>query len=259
MGAAIRLDGAVNCRDFGGIPGAGGKQVRAGRLYRSDQLSALTPADFTRLEALGIGLICDLRSVKERERLPTRWPEGRPPAFLSLDVEGDPRAGAIAFWDRIGAAGGEADIRGAMLDLYRGLPLRFEKALPILFDRLLEADGPPLLIHCHAGKDRTGFACAMILAALGVAPEAISEDYLATRAAADDLAARSGIAAAAERRLGVALSPTALMLIESVLPEYLEAALDAVESAYGSRDAYLRRIGGLSGAKRDRLQTLLLE
>ena len=258
MGAALRLDGAVNARDFGGVAADGG-HVRAGVLYRSDQLSALSAGDFARLEALGIGLICDLRSEQERERLPTRWPEGRPPCFLPLDVAGDPRAGALAFWDRIGGAGGEAGIRDAMLELYRGLPRRFEKALPILFDRLTAPDCPPLLIHCHAGKDRTGFACAMILAALGVAPDAIAEDYLATRIAAAALAARSGIAAAAERRLGVALSPAALAFIESVLPEYLDAALGAVESGYGSLEAYLRDVGGLSSPKRERLRAFLLE
>ena len=69
------LEGAVNFRDFGGCPAGPGRQVRAGMLYRSAQLSELTAQDYGTLDSIGVRTICDLRSARERERLPTRPPQ----------------------------------------------------------------------------------------------------------------------------------------------------------------------------------------
>lgn len=254
MATAIRLDGAVNFRDFGGCPAGTGRRIRTGLLFRSARLSDLTAGDFRALDEIGVRTICDLRGERERERLPTRPPENWSAGFLHLDVQEDPGTGAAAFWARIAADPSEAGVRRAMTDNYRRMPARFSRALPQLFDRLLDPGGAPIVVHCHAGKDRTGFACAMTLYALGADRRSVRADYLRTRAAADAIASQSLIAEAAARRLGFRLEARACAMIEAVRSEYLDAALQTVRADHGSIRAYLERVGGLDDRKRQQLR-----
>ena len=257
-----RLQGAPNFRDLGGLTAADGRCIRTGRIYRSGFLAALTPADSEILAGFGIRLICDLRSHKERSHWPTR---------LSFEVEhahypvpdplpGEVRRGDDGFWGTLRAAPNAQGARRAMLNNYRDMPSAFAGILPPLFARLLQPGLMPAVIHCHAGKDRTGFACAMILAALDVEEPLIIDDYLATRAFYPaDPGGDPVIAGLALKQLGFALDAAALAPIEAVEPAYLAAAFDSVRDGFGSVARYLHEVAGLDETRREQLRALLLE
>lgn len=173
----IPLEGCSNFRDLGGYRTADGRRVRMGRVFRSASLANLTDADLARLGALGIRTVCDLRGVRERERAPSRLPGADAPDVVGLPIE--PRVGASLrdLLRREAATGEDAyALLQAAYSAYAGEHLPRYRAL---FALLLKGR-MPLLFHCSAGKDRTGFGAALLLTALGVPREAVVADYLAT-------------------------------------------------------------------------------
>jgi len=173
----VALHGASNLRDLGGYPAHGGRRVRSGLVFRSASLSGLTDDDLVALGRLGLRTVCDLRGEAERERAPSRLP--RPgPALLTLSIE--PTVGAsLRDIQARGAATGEdvVTLLGRAYQAYATTQLHQFRAL---LRTLLEPGRLPLLFHCSAGKDRTGFGAALLLTALGVPREAVVEDYRAT-------------------------------------------------------------------------------
>ncbi len=173
----IALEGCSNLRDLGGYRTADGRRVRMGQVYRSGSLANLTDADMARFGALGIRTVCDLRGVRESERAPSRLPGADTPEVVPLPIE--PRVGAsLRDLLRREEATGEDTyaLLQAAYSAYAGEHLPRYRAL---FALLLEGR-LPLLFHCSAGKDRTGFGAALLLTALGVPRETVLADYLAT-------------------------------------------------------------------------------
>jgi protein-tyrosine phosphatase len=116
-----------------------------------------------------------------------------------------------------------------------------------VFEHLLEADAP-LVFHCTAGKDRTGFAAALVLASLGVGEADVMRDYLLTN---------ERLRPPEPSRHG--LTRDVQMVLWRVQPEFLHAALDAVTADYGGMEGYLREGLGLREPERERLRALYLE
>jgi protein-tyrosine phosphatase len=240
---AIPLEGASNARDLGGYRTRDGARVRFGHVFRSARLSGLTEADALRLRNEGIGRIVDLRGPAEAASHPSVLP-GATVHPLSIDPSLGPALRAAA---EQGEAGRPV-IMGLMRDAYAAYATQWHHRYAQLFDLLLEPGAPALLFHCTAGKDRTGFAAALILAALGVSRDTIRADYLATT------------------RLwhGTGqpipdLPPVASSVLTSVHPEFLDSAFTAARSAHGSLDRYLEERLGLDRRRRDALRDLLLE
>lgn len=256
-GEPLRLEGASNFRDFGGGVTAGGRRVRRGLLYRSERLSQLSDTDLERLLPLGIALVCDLRGERERKRNPSRWPPGYQPDQLVLDLSADLRAGNEALRRLIEADPSPRGARQVMIETYRMLPGNAAAGLRELFKRLGDGTGP-VLIHCTAGKDRTGFICASILHALGVAYEDILADYLLSAERIDLEALAPTTAELLHSMLGLHLDGEALAAVNGVAREYLDAAYAAASARFGSFDAYLEA-AGLDGATRERLHVRLLK
>lgn len=224
---------------------------------RSDRLHGLTQEDWATLRDLSIATICDLRSDAERERHPNRTPRelGARELIVTIDndLRADPRLLTLLDDDPT-----RAGTERLMFAVYRRFAAHFAPRLRTLFDALQE-DGAPLLLHCTAGKDRTGFAMALILTALDVPREAIMEDYLVSGAWPGATLHRDSL----RRRLlphnpGAELEAMVDTLL-GVREAYLDAALGEVERRYGSVPAYLEREAGLDAARRARLQDLLLE
>lgn len=134
-----------------------------------------------------------------------------------------------------------------MLGVYRELPRAAVPHLSRIFARLADGD-LPVLIHCTAGKDRTGFVCAMILSALGVETDAIMADYLATNDRISDRV-RAATARFAGENLRRDVPGHALDTLVSVAPEYLAASLEAIDESFGSADSYLEHEVGLDPAR----------
>ncbi len=240
------LEGATNFRDLGGYPTRDGHTVKWGMLFRSNGLFALTDADLGYLARIKVRLVCDFRSVEEQTTAPSRLPVDDPPEMLSLSVR--PEAG-----DRLrvlAMSGGTqlADIVGAYEAVYRAYARDHHDQFGALLARLADAESYPAVFHCMAGKDRTGFAAAMILAALGVSSEVIFDDYLLTNTYWR-LSARfpDGMEAEAQAAFGAARR------------EYLEAAFDELQRSHGSLDAYLRDALGLGEKARENMRAYLLE
>lgn len=256
------LASAPNFRDFGGCATRDGGRVRRGRLYRSELLLGLTPRDFQTLAGLDIGLVCDLRSPGERARMSNEWPEGHTPEILALDINAELSAVQPDKWSRRLAdpTFTAARAHAALIDNYRRMPASYAGDLRELFARLAMPDAPRVLVHCAAGKDRTGFVSAMILLALGVARDDVFEDYLAT----GELFTYERLVATRLRTVlhGAPIPEhayDALRVLASVHPDYLEAALLTVETHYGSVDAYLRDQCELGASRRDALRKSLVE
>jgi len=231
----VPLQGARNFRDFGGYATADGRRVRWGMLYRSGQLCALTEADQRQIAALNIRLICDFRRDSERDADPNRLAPEHRPRLENLPIAPGNTANVMMHF-----AGGEGEVTEqgvmqTMLEINRDFALAQRPAYRRMFDALLEEDGP-LLVHCAVGKDRTGFAAALILAALGVPEDTIVRDYLLT---ARYLPAEQEVVRFS-RKYGVSL-PTELMLpLLEARESYLRAALAAIDEHYGGVEAYLR-------------------
>lgn len=255
----VGLDGAPNFRDLGGYPGADGRVVRCGLVYRSESLAGLSDRDLEVLRRLGIGLVVDLRSAGEKRAQPNRWPQGLPAETLGLDVDADLRAGNDDLLGILKASPNREGASRLLLATYRSLPLGFGRHLARLFDRLSGSDCPPAVMHCTVGKDRTGFLAAMLLFALGVPRSSVYEDYVATADFADPARLAPSIAEVLRRRLGSEPDAAVTETLLGVHRDYLDAALAAVESDYGAIDRYLETVGGLNAGKRERLRARLLE
>ncbi|WGT27967.1 tyrosine-protein phosphatase [Pseudomonas marginalis] len=262
MSAAINtfplLVGAPNFRDMGGYRAADSRTVRCQRLYRSEGLAQLTSEDLEVARSLGIQLICDLRSDKEKLQIPTRWPEGTGVELLQLNVTADIRAGsdsiAKALLDTPTAEGATQ----AMLLSYRQFPGAFARHLPSLFQRIL-TNGLPLVFHCAAGKDRTGFLAAILLAALGVSQENILEDYLLTSHYWKGPRSEESIKQVLTIIFGTEPCESVIQPLASVKEEYLAEAFRTICEQHGTVDTYLEKVAGLGPKQRETLQNLLLE
>lgn len=254
------LQGAPNFRDLGGIRAVGGRVLRHRRLFRSDLLGTATDADLTRIDEFDIRLVVDLRDAKERASERSRWPELRPVRRIVPEGESDVGGVKLTGWTRnfLDPSFDASRARERMIESYRRMPRLFSATLACLFTYLEESEGGAALIHCVAGKDRTGFVCAIVLWALGVSREEIVRDYLLSR----EGFARSGRLdrvlrqlfpeAIPERAKGVAL------IVGGVASEYLDSAFQQIRRDFGSIDGYLTQRIGLDSSRRELLQRRLL-
>ncbi|WP_147384018.1 tyrosine-protein phosphatase [Noviherbaspirillum sedimenti] len=237
------LEGAANFRDFGGYLADDGCIVRRQRLFRSETLSALTIADFGQLARLGLRAVYDLRSKGEREHAPTNWPAHFTPETLLMDLEADLRSGDTALLDILKRDPTEHGALLMMMEVYRSIPHSIQRHLPGLFARLGQEHGVPLLVHCTAGKDRTGVVSALILRALGVSQEDVAFDYLLTNKHRNLAAFEANIAAITEHMLGKSLPYAAVAVLAHAHEAYLDRSFAEIDREYGSFAAYLAHAG----------------
>lgn len=257
--STFAIPSLANLRDIGGYRSSFGGAVRTGVVYRSTDLSRITETDLDTLAALRIAAVFDLRTAAEQELRPDRLPAHARHVALDVladrdkgsvaaalpDIVADPALAAQAFGD-----GRAAEyLRGSYRDFVT-LPSAVA-SYRVLAEDLARGD-VPALVHCSAGKDRTGWAAASLLMLAGADEEAVFTDYLRTNdmllPAFDTMFARF-----AER----GGDPEMLIPILGVRREYLETAIDEVTTRYGTIDEYFASGLGLDDeqlrALRDRL------
>ncbi|MGW4353911.1 tyrosine-protein phosphatase [Nocardia sp. NPDC004582] len=235
---AIRLDGAANFRDIGGYRTSDGRTVRTGVAFRSNRISGLTDADLAKLVTAGVTLDVDLRNGSERGSAPDRVPAGaqyKVADVVSFDSGVSFHEFPVITLGRAvvdGFVAGSSDIKQSI-----GYPFMVNfHGSDVAFGTLLRSiagnTGGATLYHCTSGKDRTGWATAVLLTLLGVPRDVVNADYLASNTELGD--------------------PQAVQL------SWLEAAFNEMDRLYGSFDRYVRDGLGLDQATIDALRAKLL-
>jgi protein tyrosine/serine phosphatase len=251
------FDGVHNFRDFGGYQ-AGGKRMASGRFFRSANHAMASDADLERLAAMRIGAVIDLRRPDERERQPSRrWRDFDATLIENDDgFEGEETwAGFMAEWDMT-----PESFRAYLLRYYERAPHlpRLVDLYARYFDVLAQSDGP-IVVHCAAGKDRTGLIVALTQEMAGVHRNDIIADYLLTndpqRFAIFGPVWAEQIAEARGRAPDLKAMEAAMM----VEPIYLERALDVIADRHGGSDAYVRDVLGVDAGKRRAIERRLFE
>jgi protein-tyrosine phosphatase len=262
----LPLQGPDNFRDLGGYATEDGRLVRWNRLYRSNDLSGLTAHDLQYLSGVGIKLICDFRSERERLIAPDRellppppnadGSAGDVPEWLNLTVEQtglDPDA----VREKIQTGGISAiETRLLMRRAYRSFVTNYADQWAELFRKIAEPGNLPTVVHCTAGKDRTGFASALILLAIGVPEKTVLEDYMLTNHY------RRNFYAFVLRWVSLysffRTDPDDLIPLLEARPEYLKESLDAIRENYGSVDEYLTTALDVTPTMREQIRSNLL-
>ncbi|HEX7948219.1 MAG TPA: tyrosine-protein phosphatase [Phenylobacterium sp.] len=251
----IDFDLIENFRDFGGYDTRCGRGLRTGRLYRSGHHALATDADLERLRALGVVAIVDLRGPSEREREPSRRHAG----FSGVVIE-NAIAPTTDWITELEASPLTAE--ALVADTLRHYRINvFEPRLVDLFGRFLravgEADGP-VVVHCAAGKDRTGLACAFLHHIAGVHHDDMIADYLMTNDEGRIERKMENARAFVDRLLGRRPTDAALRAWVQVYPEFLDAAFDEIRGRCGSVDVYLETVLGVDAAARERIHERVL-
>ena len=231
------MERLINFRDFGGYPTADGRHVKTGYLYRSGRIDHASRRDREHLHALGIKTVIDLRSPKERKREARLWPGARvvslPMPFDELTRE---RLKPLLF---------RRNVQTAVYDMVESVYLDTVdhscSQVASLFALMQQPDVYPVLIHCRAGRDRTGFISAVIQLALGVGVEDVVTEYLRSNA---NLLPQARRAATLLKTLSLGLLSTqSLHAVFASQERYVRAVIDKIEDEYGGIDGYLARCG----------------
>jgi protein-tyrosine phosphatase len=240
----------VNMRDFGGMP-AGERRVVAGRLFRCGHLGEVDEPELERLHRTDIGLVLDLRSGGERRKQPSR----RHPEFAGVVIESG--ADGLGPAPHLAIRGDRLhpdDARAHVINHYRRYATEpwVKETLTRFFAALADTEGS-VVVHCTAGKDRTGVAVALLLSLLGVSPDDIVRDYLRSQDACETLCDSEG-GRLIRNRYGAALTEETLRIFMGVERAYIEAALAAMAERYGSVQSFLSDALSVSAAQRARIR-----
>ena len=252
----LRLAGAENFRDLGGYATSDGRTVAWGRLFRSGHLGGLTPADVAAVRRLGIRLVCDLRAESERADVASRFPGGTDVKLIPLPVDFPALEPGLVRRRLLGREFAAGAIAETVLAAYRAYVIDFAPAFAGVLRALAEPGHVPALIHCHGGKDRTGFAATIVLLTLGVPRTTIVEDYLLTNRFTRRTTRRRAWLVFLATRLAV--RPREMRALLEAREHYLDAAFAAMDERWGSTDAYLREALGVTDELRAQLRTALL-
>lgn len=250
------IDGLINFRDIGGYRTPGGRRVATGRIFRSAHLAELDEAGYAQLGELGLRAIIDLRNPAERRRGISRLPVGFSGTVLAVTDAVDGDALHVDAVLALAAEGGDAgDI---MIRSYRRAPFAPDRItlFGAYFD-MLATGGFPLLIHCTAGKDRTGMLVALTQHLLGLGWDDIVSEYLLTMRDIGRLS-HSIETWLARQYPDLRLERTVLDALVGVDAAYLTAGFESIRQAHGSVEQYLEDVLGLDGGKRERIRDNLL-
>ncbi|MBN8529985.1 MAG: tyrosine-protein phosphatase [Caulobacterales bacterium] len=248
----LRLDAVDNARDYGDYATAAGRHVRSGVLFRTAHHARASDADLQRMADWGVGTVVDLRRPSERRHQPSRRPAGFSGQVIEVAHDDGGEAPHLTFLKTTDLT--ETSGRGFMIGAYRSMP--FDPGHLDVFARYFRALGEgqaAIVIHCAAGKDRTGLLAALTHRLLGVAHDDLVEDYLLTNAAVDLAGRAPAIAKQLHAMTGRVASDAAVTAFLGVEAAYLDAAFAVMIERGGSVDAYLEQALGVDAALRDRI------
>ncbi|OMC72499.1 hypothetical protein BK126_05110 [Paenibacillus sp. FSL H7-0326] len=253
----LPLKGTINFRDLGGYRTADGHTVKWGKLYRSDELAALTESDIAYLIKTGLKTDLDYRTSNEVKQKPDPVIEGVTYVLNSVfedSGDSDNSGQPVDFKALLAGEPGELAIK-VNRDMVAA-PDAFKQ----LFELILDPANAAVLQHCTAGKDRTGLGSALVLLALGVPEETVIEDYLLSNKYREQLTKATLEAMLKRNVINVNdKSFEGMKALLEVRREYIEAAIEEMKNSYGSVDSYLEKGLGLTAEKRAKLKKLYLK
>lgn len=247
----LPLEQGSNFRDLGGYETTDGKHVRWGMIYRSGGTPMLTKNDLAFIDGLHLANMVDLRSSEEQMMAPTRI------SGVNYATYRYSMAGLMSdAMKKAAQNGGSMDeALKDMNSMYRGLPMLLKPQMKLVFQGLLKKEGP-LAYNCSAGQDRTGFASALILSALGVPRETIYQDYVLSTPSrrpqwemppiSAEMAASSPIAGLYAEAMKKPEMKQANPLVTADGTPFLKSALEEIDGKWGSVEGYLEQEIGLS-------------
>ena len=244
----------LNFRDIGGLPTLDGGQVRSGIVFRSEGPASFFADHHAELAELGFRSVADLRSDIERDKAPHDWcgPDCR---ILDLDMNTDLRAQGQDMWMTLGRDPTEARAIAVMTHNYGLMPQAFLPHAASMVDALLAGD-TPMLVHCTAGKDRTGVVIALLLELLGVPHEAIAADYRESDIFGQNLVMSGHLKGDLQKTFGFVPPDDMVAVLIGVHSDFLDAALDVVAKQWGGIDGYFQA-AGVDADQRAALRRLL--
>lgn len=235
----LPLASAPNFRDIGGYTTATGEIVRWNRVYRSSALDQLSLQDQQKLAQLNIQTICDVRTKEEHLADPDRLPDGIDAISIAPSSDDSVLKAVLRLLLQKGF------LEGLLADLYQRVMIRDNpQVFAEIFTRIADNDNLPMVIHCAAGKDRTGITIALLLALLGVPDETIIADYAYSNHYYEFFKHATRKNLAQLRIIGLTESDFDYLLIAD--GEMLQETLNKVRLQYGSIEAYLTDYVGLS-------------
>lgn len=247
------FEGVSNFRDFGGYLTADGRRIKWRKLFRSGHLANLTPDDAQHFDGLDIGLIFDFRSQSETKVDANNLPKTRPPRVINLPIN---PGSASGFVEKINNSDlNHTHIAELMCSVNQEFVFHHAEAFRAMFKHLLEHDSRGALIHCAIGKDRTGFAVAMILAVLGVPKESIVKDYMLT---GNYLNIDDEVLRIIEKYSWGGNAKNLRPVLE-VKERYLRSAFNAIDENFSSFEHYLEEALKLGTVEREALKDRYLE
>lgn len=252
----IPLQGVENFRDFGDYA-AGAGRLKRGVLFRAAHQAEATDADLETLAALGIVTLVDLRRPNERQHSPSRRWTG----FTAQVIDNDLGVTGPDPWLEFMKSSDltETSIHGYMDEYYRRLPFK-ERHIDLFrryFQALAEAKGP-VLIHCAAGKDRTGVLAALTHHIAGVADDDVIDDYLLTNDPGRFARRGVGFMDYVEAATGRRPTEGAIRAAMGVEARYLAAAFEVIKAEHGSLDGYLEQVIGVDADAREKVRAHIL-
>ena len=229
----ILFDGTSNTRELGGYKTEDGRSLKWGVLYRSDKLSELTDADQEYLLQLGIKRVVDFRSSEEKQNEPDQLPSTI--KYIEMPIEADgairPKVEAILKGDL------NEDVGAILVETNKEFISDFSGVYKGFIESLIE-NQEPTLFHCTAGKDRAGFAAALVLLAVGVPEKIVIEDYMKTNKYTEETI-QDYINKINLYSLG-SVDAEILRPLLGVEERFIRAALDEIKQKYGSVENFIR-------------------
>ena len=253
----LPFTGAHNFRDLGGYKTEDGRRIKWGKIYRSDNLHSLTDEDVKYLSRLNIKSVVDFRSDEERESEPDRLTPGMTQVLLPIKFQPKELDDETLKNLMKNLTFGTLDSSNLLTDFNIVIVKDFADEYKKFFRHVIENNAEPIVFHCTAGKDRAGFASAMILTVLGVPREKVIEDYLLTNTYVKDHVDSEMLEI--ELKTFFRADTDNLRKINLVAERYIQAAFDTIDSEWGGMDNYIS--GPLSLTEEDilKLQDFYLE
>jgi protein-tyrosine phosphatase len=252
------MEAINNFRDFGGYRTQNGTHLKKGLLYRSGDLSRATNADLEHLSFLGIKTVCDLRSEDERRRQPDRVLEAKSFTFFNIPMRPivDYHARSLRrLFSLMFGRERRTDYIAESHKAYREYATGYLPQLKALIQRISQPENLPVLIHCSAGKDRTGVVSSLIQLVLGVSVETVMDDYLKTNGFLEVYTEEIFRRLNKLAYFGVPWKKMYGPLFDA-RPEYLDAALAQISEEFGAIDEWFRR--GLGFSEKEKLAFLTI-